>query len=117
MANGLDKLSTTYGSSKYVDQMQRIGEPFKISKIRIPLGQAVAANMTLTVKAFFDDGSSNKTLATINTTNYASSERNIIIHPADAMGVNNFYLQLEWSGTALLTVNLPITIEVETIED
>lgn len=117
-ANGLDKISTTYSTSIFRDQIQRIGKQFYITKIQIPFIQAIAANMTLIVKAYFDSGSTNTTLATINNTNYPNSEKNIIIRPiSNAGGRNDFYLEFTWSGTSLLTLSLPITIFIETIED
>lgn len=116
-AKGLDKISTTYGNSYFMDAVQRIGRPFRITRIVVPLAQAVAANMTLTVKAVFDgDTSSVVTLATINNTNN-SGDLNINIKPqTGARGMNDFYLQFEWSGTVLMTVSLPIKVYVE-IED
>jgi len=115
---GLDKLSTTYQTSILVDEVQRIGRKFTITRVQIPFIQAIAANMVLTVKIYFDGGSSNTTIATINNTNYSDSERNIVIrHDIDIEGRNDFYLQLEWSGSALLTVEVPITISVKILED
>lgn len=113
-AKGLDKSSTTYGVSVWRSSVFRIGQPFKIKNVIIPLAQAVAANMTLIPKIYFDDASSNTALRTINNTNYPNSERQIIDRTDGLTGKNNFFLELRWSGTALLTVNLPILIEIET---
>ena len=93
-----------------------IGQPFKINKISIPLGAAVAGSMTLVPSIRVDDDSTTFTLTTINSTNYAGSQRRIIMYTS-AYGVDNFNLQLRWTGTALLPVTLPIVIEVETLED
>lgn len=117
-AFGLDKQSTTYGTSIFRSQMFNIGKRFKITNIRIPLAVAVAANMTITPKVFLDDYSSSSTtgLTVINNTNYANSERTIIYTP-DISGKNNFCLELRWTGTALLPILFPILIEVETYND
>jgi len=92
------------------------GRPFRINKISIPLGVAVAANMTLIPTIFVDDLSASTVGTTINSTNYDNSQRRIVQYPA-RYGENNFCLQLRWSGTAILPVNLPIIIEGETLKD
>jgi|ERR1051326_3586913 hypothetical protein len=115
-AKGLDSISTTYGVSRWDSSVFRIGRPFIIKKVRIPLAQAVAANMTLIPTIYVDEASSSTALTTINSTNYPNSERNVVLYP-DVSGKHNFYLSLRWSGTALLTVSLPITIEVELLND
>lgn len=115
-SQGLDKKSTTYGVSVFRSDVFRIGKPFQIKRIFLPLGQAVAANMTATVKAYTDNGSSNTTIATINSTNYANSERNIVLYPS-VNGYHDFFIEIRLSGTALLTFALPIRIELETKED
>ena len=108
-----------YGNAPSVwwSQMYRIGQPFKIKKIRIPLAQAVGANMTVIPRVYVDDSTTIRTLTTINNTNYSNSEKNIVIRPQNLTGQHNFFLELRWSGTALCTVGLPITIEYELIDD
>ncbi len=115
---GLDKQSTTYGTSIFRSQMFNIGKKFIIKNIRIPLGAAIAANMTITPKVFLDDYSSSSTtgLTAINSTNYPNSERSVVYTP-DISGKNNFCLELRWSGTALLPVLFPIDITVEIYGD
>lgn len=115
---GLDKQSTTYGTSVWRSQMFNIGKKFKITRIRIPLAQAVAANMTLTPKVFLDDYSSSSTtgLTVINNTNYPNSERVVVFTP-NISGNNDFTLELRSTGTALLVPLFPITIDVEVIGD
>lgn len=116
-AKGLDKISTTYATSVFRSEVFRLGKPWIIHRIRIPLAQAVGENMTLTVKCYVDELSSNTTIATINNTNYVNSERNILIKPIGLHGNHNFILELRWTGTALLTVALPIIIKGETNDD
>lgn len=93
-----------------------VGSPFRINKVSFPLGAAVATGMTLIPTILTDDLSSSTALTTVNNTNYASSQRRIVMYPA-VYGNNNLCLQLRWSGTAILPVNLPIVIEGEFIED
>lgn len=116
-AKGLDKISTTYGTSVFRSEVFRVGQPFKITKIKFPLSQAVAANMTITPKIFIDDGSSSSTLTAINSTTFPNSERNTVIKPQGVSGDHDFFVELTWSGTALLTAALPISIEIETEDD
>jgi len=115
---GLDSSSTTYGTSVWHSPMINIGQKFKIKSIRLSLGTAVAANMTITPKIFTDDYSASSTtdLTVINSTNYPNSERHIQYYPS-IHGNHNFCLELTWSGTALLPVLLPIEIEVEELAD
>lgn len=117
-AKGLDSITTTYTTSRWDSTVFRVGQPFRVNKIRIPLAQAVAANMTLVPTIYIDEASSSVVLPTINTTNYPNSERNAVVVPtANTEGAHSFYLSLRWTGTALLTVTLPITIEIETLND
>lgn len=114
---GIDRQTNDYGriNSIFRSQVFRIGRPFQITKIRLSFGQAIAANMTLTPKIYVDEESSNFTLVTINNTNYPNSERQITLRSTstsgDIVGKHNFFLELTWSGSALLTVILPISIE------
>lgn len=113
---GIDRQSTTYGTSVFHSQLFNINSRFKITRIRINFGTAVGANMTITPKVFLDNFSSSSTsgLTVINNTNY-SGERYVEYYP-DIVGVQNFVLELTWSGTANLPVLLPIEIELEQIK-
>jgi len=117
---GLDKISTTYPTlaearPTWRSQIYRIGEEFQITKIEIPLGQAMAANMTIIPKIFVDDATTTFTLDTINNTNFSQSEKKITLYP-DVNGFDDFYLQLQWNGTALAVVALPIIITLEILD-
>lgn len=111
---GIDKISTTYGTSVWVSPMVNLGTPFVIKRISFALGAAVAANMTITPKVFVDDFSASPTvdLDVVNSTNFANSER-FISYNVKINGTHNFAIELTWTGTALLPVLLPIIIEVE----
>lgn len=114
---GLDKSSTTYGVSVYRSPVYRLGQPFQVSKVRMPLAQAVGANHAATAKIYIDNASSNVTIATINNTVYPNSERNITAYTDGVNGYHDFFLEIRTSGTALMTFALPITIEGETTQD
>lgn len=109
---GIDKVGTSYQTSIFRSELYRVGQPATIKEINIPLVQTVASNMTITPKVYIDDGSSSVTLKTINSTNFANSERNAKL--TDFVNCkHNFFLELTCSGTALLAIGLPITIEFE----
>lgn len=115
-AFGLDKIGTTYGTSIFYSQLYALGQPSRIKQIFVPLTGGVAANQTITIKLHQDDDSTTTTIATINSTNYANSERNIKIIPTVGSIKNNFFLEFNFSGTALAVVSLPVTIDVELLE-
>lgn len=111
---GLDKLSTTYQTHYWRSQLFNLNQPFKITRIKLSFGKAIATNMTLVPTLYFDDLSRSVALTTINNTNFANSERRVVLDVStvgNVQGINNFLLELKWSGTAHLPVLLPITIE------
>lgn len=113
----LDKNGTTYQTSVWRSEKFNIGETFRVRKISLRLGSAVAANMTITPTLYFDGGTSSQAGTVINSTNYPGSEKYITMTNANfsngVEGKNNFFLELSFSGTALATVLLPIEIEIE----
>ena len=112
---GLARRSTTYGDHSIIQsQIFRIGGRFQISEVRIPLAQVIAANMAFTVK-FFDmygtqlqKAGSNYVITVTNAAPY-SGKKTIKVDPG-ITGENGFYMQIEWTGSALCTIALPITI-------
>lgn len=119
---GLDKISTTSTyNSVWRSKVFNINKKFNILNIRIPFGVAVAANMSLVPKIYIDDESITRTLATINNTNDSGVRKKIYkqqeLAKANAIGENNFMLELNWAGTVVLPVIMPIEIEIETFED
>lgn len=116
-ASGLDKLSTTYGTWVYRSELFRMGRPFEIDKIRIPLAQALGSNMSFTVKAFIDENPIGADIQTVNSTNYPNGERNIVLYPQGIKGTHSIMVELRGTGTALCTVALPISIEYTPLQD
>lgn len=120
---GLDKLSTTYvsGGNVWRSEIFRIGQPANILKIRIPLAQSISTNNALTVRVYKDDGSTAMTFSdgttayVINNTRHPS-QRFVDIQ-LESESVNNFFIEITNTGTALTVVGLPITAIVETVED
>lgn len=123
--NGIDAQSLSGGydtsTSVWWSQIYKLGQPFKITKIRIPLAQSISGNMIVTPKIYTDEGNGTTyTLTTINNTN-DSGLFNIIRRSGSSgetiTGKHNFWLALEWTGADLCVVGLPITIEYELIDD
>ena len=131
---GLRKVSTATGAIAYPSenysnavstmwwsQLYRIGQPFKITKIRFPLAQAVSVGMIVTPKIYTDDGAGTAyTLTTINDTNDLG-KFNIVRRSGSSgeviTGQHNFWVECKWSGGSLCTVGLPITIDYELLDD
>lgn len=117
---GLDKLSTTGTyDAHYRSEVFNIGRPFNIESIIIPLGKAVAANMTITPKIFVDDDVTTGTsLTVINNTNF--SGKKTIVYKSPSMKAiqaeHNFMLALEFTGTVSLPVLMPIEVTISVIE-
>lgn len=119
-SQGIDRFSTTATYvSRFRSELVPVNSVFSLNQIRIPLGAAVSANTTITVKVWLDDESSSVTLPVINNTNY-SGKRVVNFKQSDLLqcrGVNNFLLEFIWSGTSQLPVLLPIEMIIERFND
>lgn len=97
-------------------QIYRIGSPFKIRRVRIPLLSTLTSGVTLTAKIFVDNLSASTTIGTITLARYGTTTQLINLRPVNLTGDHSFFLQLEWSGTDQCIVSLPITIEYELLD-
>ena len=115
--NGID-IPSGYGNSTNIwwSQLYRIGQPFKIKRIRIPTCQYLTSAMTLTLTIYFDSGNDSTDGTTINSTLFGTTTQMINIRPSNLAANNDFFLELKWSGTSLLVVALPITVEYELLD-
>ena len=113
--NGIDTQGDTYSNAPSVwwSETFRLGGHFAIRRLRIPLSQAIAANMAIVPTIYVDNATSGTALNTINNTNYSKGEKYVSIDVSGVEGYNSFFLGLKWPGSALLTVELPILIEYE----
>lgn len=120
---GFNIVGTDYSQSNQVwwSKKFNLAGNFKITKIRIPFAQPIAENMIVTAKIYTDDGNGTTyTLTEINNTNYSGKKKVIFRSDAnggDITGENNFWIELKWTGSALCTVSLPISIQYELIDD
>lgn len=118
--NGVD-IQSGYGNSQNMwwSQVYRVGQPFKITKIRIPLATPLTANHGLGTKVYIDTGTvstKNYTFDNIGSSNYGTNTQSIVLRPTSLRGDDNFWLELTWTGNDLMTVSLPITIEYELLD-
>ena len=112
-AKGIDKFDSAGTLGAYFwTQVFNMGGKFTVKKIQLPLGRAVASGMTITPKIWVDNKTTSVTGRTINSTNFASSER-LITLTDEIQGDNNFFIEFAFTGTVPLPITLPITIEVE----
>lgn len=115
---GIAKRSTTYGSWVWRSPVVSVGSEFSINRLRIQLGAALAANMTITPTIFVDDLSSSFTptnapgLKVINSTNYPNSDRFVNMQP-QVRGKGNFFIELRGSGSAFCPVILPVLVKLD----
>lgn len=120
--NGVDSSSntiTTNTGALWQSQIYKIGQPFKITKVRLNFPVAVSASSNLQAIIYCDDihgGGTSYTLGTVTNTNYPSKKK-VAFMPTNAVGEHEFMLQLKWTTTSTFPVSLPITIEYELIDD
>lgn len=121
--NGVDcvdgnfSLNYSLASQRWQSQIYKLGQSFKIEKIRIPMASGVTSSTIITPKIYTDDGNGTTyTLTTINSTNFPN-KKNVVIRPEACTGASNFWLELNWSGTGFSAVGLPISIEYELFDD
>jgi hypothetical protein len=120
--SGIDVVDgSTYGTAESVwwSQRYRVGRPFKIKKVRVPLTNDITSGVSIIPKVYIDDdqaGHSPFTLKTIDFSSYPGAYQ-VVLKPENLTGFNNFWLELTWDGTRLMTISLPIIIDCEYIQD
>ncbi len=114
----LFKKSTEYTFAMWRSQLFTIGKGFNITAIKLQLTHSVTTGNEIVPVLVFDNGSRSKNGIKINPTNYPNGERLIIqspdVYDYQVHGTKNFYLELRFTGSALIGVKLPIVIELET---
>ena len=122
VSHGFDKQGQTYNGAPSVfwSDPYSIGQPFKITKIRIPLATQMESGVTITAKIYVDNGLTTYTLTEFNNTN-DNAQRNLI-RRSDSSGVapvgqHDFFVELKFTGSTLATIGMPIQIDWEPIRD
>jgi len=124
----LFKKSTTYVFNNWRSPVYQIGKNFDVMEITLPISPDLTTNMSIIPVLYFDNEDSNSVGATINLTNYPVdlagngqrliklTSKNFGTATNSTHGKNNFFLELQFQGSALVTVGLPISIELEVEE-
>jgi len=115
---GLAKISTTYGTSIIRGEIiipESLGSGFMLDQLKLPLVQAMAENMAFTIKVYVDNATNSVDFTVNNSTRY-SEKKYITIHPKIEI-INNFFFEIEFSGSVLCTIALPILGQISTHED
>ena len=116
----LFKKATTYTLELWRSPVYKIGTKFDVLKISFPVLPAIAANMSIIPVLYFDNERVKSVGTVINSTNYTNAEKRIVLTSQNfgntVQGRSNFFLELQMTGTALVTVGLPIQIELDVYE-
>ncbi len=115
----LFKKSNSYAFNVFRSRVCKPSSPFVVKEILIPLTGAVDTNQQIVPVLYFDSGSATSVGTPINPTNYANGETFIKLtadsFPDGCMGQEDVFLELQFTGSALAPVSLPITIFVDTL--
>jgi len=110
--------ASTYSLNVWRSQLYTIENPFSISSINLNFSTNLNQNHIITPILYLDNGGTMVTGTQIDATNYPNGENGITLTAAsfgyNVHGNSNFILELKFTGTALIAVTLPITIELET---
>lgn len=112
-------LSTSGGTANggyFRSQTYKIGRPFQINSVILHCDSGLSEAVTPEIRI---DNSGSSTLTVLSPANYQNNETIFVLKPDGALnGKNNFYLELTWAQTgSTTTLELPIIIEIETLED
>lgn len=118
---GLDKITTGAGDGVIrleVIVPETYGRNFILKELKIPFVQAMAADMGFTVYVYGDNAINNRTFKV----GYSGTDviavkgkKQIILNP-NIEFENNVFIQIEFTGSVLLTIALPILGLLETTE-
>lgn len=118
----LFKKSTTYGFHVWRSEVYKIGREFDFVEMKFYVKPALTSNMTIIPVLYFDNEAHTAVGKTINSTNYPNGETLITLTQknfqtvyghTNTHGKTNFFVEFQSLGTALATVILPITIDIE----
>lgn len=124
-AFGVDKIDASAAQRGFfTSETFHVGSPFVLTKLKIPLSGIVDSTTAIKVRIRYDNGNLVKTLATINNTNN-SGQKNIIfkreeLNAATTTGIlpeQNFFIELVFNSTNIISVLLPIEITLDVKQD
>lgn len=112
------KKASTYSLNIWKSPRIVINGPFNVIEIVLPLTIDLNVNHIIQPILDFDNGARVVYGTEINNSNFESGSNSITLTPEcfdyDTHGENNVCLQLNFTGSSLIGVTLPITITVDT---
>lgn len=111
--NGLDR-QNNFSTAYFTSQKYRLGQPFKITKIRFPLVEALGSSSVIPT-VYIDNSVSTTQLTSMNSTTYPN-EQTVVMRPNGMTGRHTLQLEIKWDS-ASTPLSLPITIEGEFLDD
>lgn len=118
----LFKKSTTYGSVYNIwrSQMFEVGKDFDVQSIHFNLVPDLDSNTEIIPVLYFDDSATSSVGTTINSTNYANTNKLITLRAPNfsnaVHGKYNFFLEFQFTGSSLAVIALPITINLDILD-
>lgn len=110
----------TYTQNLWRSKLYSFDTPFNVTAITLSFSTTLNQNHIITPTLYLDNGGTTVVGTQIDTINYPEGPKEITLYPANfsynTHGDNNFLLELEFTGTDLIAVTLPITVEIETQE-
>lgn len=117
----LFKKDTAHTFTLWRSPVYNIGKDFDVMSIKFNIIGGVGSNKTIIPVLYFDSERTTSVGNTIDTTNYPNSEKLIELTSKNfgntTHGKHSFFLELQFTGTALAVVSTPINIEVEVNEN
>jgi len=116
----LFKKTTTQAFTLWRSPVYNIGKDFDVMSIEFNIIGGVASNKTIVPILYFDNERDSSVGTTINTTNYPNLEQLIQLTSKNfnnsVHGKHNFFLELQFTGTALAVVSTPINIDIDILD-
>jgi len=114
---GLAKITT--GSGDCIIRLEvvvpeSLGSNLKLNMLKIPFVQAMAANMGFTVDLYADSANDSQQFV-VGNSGGVSGKRFVKLYP-ELEFENNFFIQITFTGSVLLTIALPILGIIESTE-
>lgn len=108
---GIDKITTGGGTGIFRSEVVIVDNysgKLSLKQIRIPFIQKMTADMSFTIYLYVD-GALNSRTWTIDGSKTSYKNKLFAIVEPEISFDNNFFIQIEFSGSDLLTIGLPIT--------
>lgn len=111
-----DLMNSTSGHAYWFSNWYKIGNNFKITKIRFNLLNTLTSEADIAVLLSVDASGSPVEVGTLNSTNYPSSVGLVTIRPPHSnTGCLSFQIGFKWRGTSAPGIEMPIEVDYEII--